>query len=114
MQREVQQRKIAVFGAGYIGLVTGACLAQLGHEVVVRDIQPERVRLLRSGEVPIHEPGLGDLIARNKERLVFTTGLEETLAGAEVAYVCVDTPPSAAGDADLSRVWSVVDSLAGA
>ncbi|EFG03961.1 UDP-glucose/GDP-mannose dehydrogenase family protein (plasmid) [Streptomyces clavuligerus] len=114
VQREVQQRKIAVFGAGYIGLVTGACLAQLGHEVVVRDIQPERVRLLRSGEVPIHEPGLGDLIARNKERLVFTTGLEETLAGAEVAYVCVDTPPSAAGDADLSRVWSVVDSLAGA
>ncbi|MGW1976623.1 UDP-glucose dehydrogenase family protein [Streptomyces sp. NPDC001889] len=114
MQTEVQQRKIAVFGAGYIGLVTGACLAELGHSVVVRDIQEERVRLLRSGEVPIHEPGLGDVIARNKERLVFTTELEETLAGAEVVYVCVDTPPSAAGDADLSRVWSVVDSLAGA
>lgn len=114
VQTEVEQRKIAVFGAGYIGLVTGACLAELGHAVVVRDIQEERVRLLRSGEVPIHEPGLGDLIARNKERLVFTTELDETLAGAEVVYVCVDTPPSAAGDADLSRVWSVVDSLAGA
>ncbi|MER6520020.1 UDP-glucose/GDP-mannose dehydrogenase family protein [Streptomyces sp. NPDC001553] len=108
------KRRIAVFGAGYIGLVTGACLAELGHHVAVRDINPERVRILRAGDVPIHEPGLGEMIARNKERLTFTEDLDQALAGAEVAYVCVDTPPSASGDADLSRVWSVVRSLSDA
>ncbi|GAA3152329.1 nucleotide sugar dehydrogenase [Nonomuraea salmonea] len=108
------ERQVAVFGAGYIGLVTGACLAELGHRVVVRDIDPGKVALLRSGDVPIYEPDLGDMIARNKERLSFTTDLGETLDGAEIAYVCVDTPPSASGDADLSRVWSVVRSLEGA
>ncbi|MFK0258322.1 UDP-glucose dehydrogenase family protein [Streptomyces sp. NPDC090445] len=108
------ERRIAVFGAGYIGLVTGACLAELGHHVAVRDINPERVRILRAGDVPIHEPGLGDMIARNKERLTFTEDLTKAVSGAEIAYVCVDTPPSASGDADLSRVWSVVRSLADA
>lgn len=107
-------RQVAVFGAGYIGLVTGACLADLGHRVVVRDINPEKVELLRSGEIPIYEPGLGDMVAQNKERLSFTLDAREALDGAEVAYVCVDTPPSPSGDADLSRVWSVVKSLEGA
>ncbi|MGW2986463.1 UDP-glucose dehydrogenase family protein [Streptomyces goshikiensis] len=108
------KRRIVVFGAGYIGLVTGACLAEVGHHVTVRDINPERVRVLRAGDVPIHEPGLGDMIARNKERLAFTEDLAEAVTGAEIAYVCVDTPPSASGDADLSRVWSVVRSLSDA
>ncbi|MGW0899181.1 UDP-glucose dehydrogenase family protein [Streptomyces goshikiensis] len=108
------KRRIVVFGAGYIGLVTGACLAEVGHHVTVRDINPERVRVLRTGDVPIHEPGLGDMIARNKERLAFTEDLAEAVTGAEIAYVCVDTPPSASGDADLSRVWSVVRSLSDA
>jgi UDPglucose 6-dehydrogenase len=108
------ERRVAVFGAGYIGLVTGACLAELGHRVVVRDIDPEKIRILRSGDVPIYEPGLGDLIAGNKERLAFTVDVREALNGAEIAYVCVDTPPSTSGDADLSRVWSVVKSLEGA
>ncbi|WP_093802221.1 UDP-glucose/GDP-mannose dehydrogenase family protein [Streptomyces sp. Wb2n-11] len=105
------ERRIAVFGAGYIGLVTGACLAELGHHVTVRDINPERVRILHAGDVPIHEPGLGDMIARNKGRLTFTEDLTEAVVGAEIVYVCVDTPPSASGDADLSRVWAVVRSL---
>ncbi|MGW0200858.1 UDP-glucose dehydrogenase family protein [Nonomuraea sp. NPDC003201] len=104
-------RRVVVFGAGYIGLVTGACLADLGHQVVVRDIDPEKIRLLQAGDVPIYEPGLGDMIARNKERLSFTLDLAEAVTGAEIAYVCVDTPPSASGDADLSRVWSVVTAL---
>ncbi|UBU17599.1 UDP-glucose dehydrogenase family protein [Nonomuraea gerenzanensis] len=108
------ERQVAVFGAGYIGLVTGACLAELGHRVVVRDIDPDKVALLRSGDVPIYEPGLGDMIVRNKERLTFTLDLAEALDGAEIAYVCVDTPPSASGDADLSRIWAVVKSLEGA
>ncbi|MFB9483902.1 UDP-glucose dehydrogenase family protein [Streptomyces filamentosus] len=114
MTMTFRPNRVTVFGAGYIGLVTGACLAELGHDVVVRDIDPAKVEALQAGEVPIYEPGLGDMIARNKERLRFTLDLGEALAQAEVAYVCVDTPPSASGDADLSRVWSVVRSLAGA
>ncbi|WP_349307733.1 hypothetical protein [Streptomyces sp. HNM0645] len=104
-------RGIAVFGAGYIGLVTGACLAELGHRVVVRDIRPERIGLLDSGEMPFFEPGLGDLIIRNKDRLAFTLDVHEAVSDAEAVFVCVDTPPTASGDADLSRVWAVVDAL---
>ncbi|MER6730897.1 UDP-glucose dehydrogenase family protein [Streptomyces puniciscabiei] len=107
-------RNIAIFGAGYIGLVTAACFARLGHRVTVRDIQPERVRLLQAGDVPIYEPGLGELLADNKELLTYTLDASEAVRDAHVAYICVDTPPTASGDADLSRVWSVIDSLRGA
>ncbi|WP_443066423.1 UDP-glucose dehydrogenase family protein [Streptomyces sp. NBC_01262] len=91
--------------------MTAACFADLGHRVVVRDIQPERIRLLQSGEIPFFEPGLGDLISKNKDRLTFTLDVQEAVSGAEVVYVCVDTPPMASGDADLSRVWAVIDAL---
>jgi UDPglucose 6-dehydrogenase len=103
--------KIAVFGAGYVGLVTGACLAELGHDVVVRDIVPEKVDMLRWGEVPIHEEGLAELLARNAERLSFTTEVGDALEGAEVVFVAVGTPPTHSGDADLTAVWTVVDEL---
>jgi UDPglucose 6-dehydrogenase len=103
--------KVAVFGAGYVGLVTGACFAELGHEVVVRDILPERIEALRRGEVPIHEPGLDALLERNRERLAFTLDVAEAVAGAEFLYVAVGTPPTYSGDADLSAVWTVVDEL---
>src|ERR1051325_11258826 len=103
--------RIAVFGAGYVGLVTGACFAELGHDVVVRDILPDRIDALRRGEVPIYEPGLDELIERNTERLRFTLDVREALDGAEFLFVCVDTPPLYSGDADLSRVWTVVDEL---
>mgnify|MGYP002336326990 CR=1 FL=1 len=103
--------RVAVFGAGYVGLVTGACLAELGHQVVVRDILPERVEALRAGEIPIYEPGLDALIARNGERLSFTTDVSEAIAGADVVYIAVGTPPTYSGDADLSAVWTVVDEL---
>lgn len=107
-------RSIAVFGAGYIGLVTGACFADLGHQVVVRDVVPDKVAALAAGNVPIYEPGLSDVIARNAGRLRFTLDAGEAASGAEVVFVCVDTPPTASGDADLSRVWAVVESLKGA
>jgi UDPglucose 6-dehydrogenase len=107
-------RSIAVFGAGYIGLVTGACFAELGHQVVVRDVVPEKIAALKAGDIPIYEPGLSDVIARNADRLRFTLDADEAAAGAEVVFVCVDTPPTTSGDADLSRVWAVVEALQGA
>jgi len=103
--------RIAVFGAGYVGLVTGACFAELGHEVVVRDIVAEKVDALDRGEVPIHEEGLLELLERNRDRLAFTTDVAEAIEGAEVVYVAVGTPPTYSGDADLSAVWTVVDEL---
>jgi UDPglucose 6-dehydrogenase len=109
-----RSRNIAIFGAGYIGLVTGACLAELGHTVAVRDIQQERIDLLNSGHMPIFEPGLEELVVQNKERLRFTVDPHEALSRAEIAYICVDTPPTASGDADLSRVWSVIADLSSA
>jgi UDPglucose 6-dehydrogenase len=104
-------KQIAVFGAGYVGLVTGACFAELGHRVVVRDVVAEKIERLRGGEVPIYEPGLEELIARNAERLSFTTDVNEAIDGAEFVYVAVGTPPTYSGDADLSAVWTVIDEL---
>ena len=103
--------RIAVFGAGYVGLVTGACFAELGHDVVVRDIVPEKIDALDRGEVPIHEEGLLELLERNRDRLAFTTDVAQAIEGAEVVYVAVGTPPTYSGDADLSAVWTVVDEL---
>jgi UDPglucose 6-dehydrogenase len=103
--------RIAVFGAGYVGLVTGACFAELGHSVIVRDILPDRIAALRRGEVPIYEPGLEELIARNAERLTFTEDVAEAIDGAEYVYVAVGTPPTYSGDADLTAVWTVIDEL---
>jgi UDPglucose 6-dehydrogenase len=103
--------RIAIFGAGYVGLVTGACFADLGHEVVVRDVLPERIEALRAGEVPIFEPGLDEVLERSRERISFTLDVREAVDGAEFLYVAVGTPPTYAGDADLSAVWTVVDEL---
>jgi UDPglucose 6-dehydrogenase len=103
--------KIGMFGAGYVGLVTGACFADLGHEVVIRDVIPERIERLLAGEVPIYEPGLDLVLERNKERLHFTLDIAEAVEGADFLYVAVGTPPTESGDADLAAVWSVIDEL---
>jgi UDPglucose 6-dehydrogenase len=103
--------KIAMFGAGYVGLVTGACFAELGHDVTIRDVVPERIEQLRAGEIPIYEPGLDEVIERNRERITFTLDIDEAVDGAEFLYVAVGTPPTESGDADLSYVWSVIDNL---
>jgi UDPglucose 6-dehydrogenase len=100
-----------MFGAGYVGLVTGACFADLGHDVVIRDVIPERIERLRAGEVPIYEPGLELVLERNKERIHFTLDVAEAVDGADFLYVAVGTPPTESGDADLAAVWSVVDEL---
>jgi UDPglucose 6-dehydrogenase len=103
--------KIGMFGAGYVGLVTGACFAELGHDVVIRDVIPERIEGLQAGEVPIFEPGLDKVLERNRDRISFTLDVQEAVDGAEFLYVAVGTPPTYSGDADLAAVWSVVDGL---
>ncbi|MBA2765255.1 MAG: UDP-glucose/GDP-mannose dehydrogenase family protein [Thermoleophilaceae bacterium] len=105
------QEPIGVIGAGWVGLVTATCFAELGHEVHCRDIVAEKVETLRNGRVPIHEPGLNELIERNRERLHFTTEMGDVLSNAHLLFCCVDTPPTYSGDADLSRVETVVSEI---
>jgi UDPglucose 6-dehydrogenase len=102
--------RVGIYGAGWVGLVTGACLAELGHEVVIRDVVAGKIDALRRGEVPFHEDGVPELLERNAGRLSFTLDAAD-VAGCEFLFVCVDTPPTYAGDADLSRVWTVVEEL---
>jgi UDPglucose 6-dehydrogenase len=103
--------KIGIFGAGYVGLVTGTCFAALGNEVVVRDVVPGKIEALRRGEIPIYEPGLDELLEENRHRISFTTDVAEAIEGADFLYVAVGTPPTYSGDADLSAVWTVIDEL---
>jgi UDPglucose 6-dehydrogenase len=106
-----EKPSIGVFGAGWVGLVTGACFADLGHDVVVRDVVPERIDDLNAGRLPFHEPSLAELIERNRERLTFTLDVSELKSGTEIFFACVDTPPTPSGDANLRYVWSVIDDL---
>jgi UDP-glucose 6-dehydrogenase len=102
--------RIGIFGAGWVGLVTGACFAELGHEVVIRDVVADKIEALQRGEVPFHEDDVPALLERNRERLTFTLEAGD-VAGCEFLFVCVDTPPTHSGDADLSRVWTVIEEL---
>jgi UDPglucose 6-dehydrogenase len=102
--------RIGIFGAGWVGLVTGVCFAELGHEVVIRDVVPEKVERLRDGQVPFFEDDVPELLVRNRDRLTFTLDVSG-IADCEFLFICVDTPPTHSGDADLSRVWTVVDEL---
>jgi UDPglucose 6-dehydrogenase len=103
--------RVAVFGAGYAGLVSGVCLADLGHTVAIRDVVPERIELLEQGTVPFHEPGLEELIARNRDRLAFTLSMDEAVADSDFLFICVGTPPTPSGDANLAAVWGVIEEL---
>ncbi len=103
---------IGVIGVGWVGLVTAACFAESGHRVVAMDVNAEKIETLQSGDsLPIHEPGLPELLAKNRERLTFTTQMDEVLDGPRLLFCCVDTPPTYSGDADLSRVEAVVATL---
>ena len=102
---------IGVIGVGWVGLVTAACFAEVGHDVVAMDVDEAKIAALREGKVTIHEPGIEELLERNGERLTFTTDMGDVLARARLLFCCVDTPPTYSGDADLSRVQSVVDKL---
>jgi UDPglucose 6-dehydrogenase len=106
-----EREPIGVVGAGWVGLVTAACFAELGHRVVLREIIPEKVEALDRGELPIHEPGLPELIERNRERLTFTTEMEVLLDGPRLIFICVQTPPTYSGDADLTAVQRAVEEI---
>ncbi|GAB3733558.1 UDP-glucose/GDP-mannose dehydrogenase family protein [Luteimonas pelagia] len=105
--------RIAIFGTGYVGLVTGACLADVGHDVACVDIDHARIDALRAGRVPIHEAGLDPLVASNLAagRLGFTTSPDEALASADVAMIAVGTPPGEDGAADLRHVLAVARTI---
>src|SRR5919202_417988 len=105
------KERLGVLGAGWVGLVTAACFADLGHEVVVRDVDPERIAELEHGVIRIHEPGLAELVERNRSRLTFTLDAAEAFEAARIVFVCVGTPSLYSGDADLSAVWRVLDEL---
>jgi UDPglucose 6-dehydrogenase len=103
-----QREPIGVVGAGWVGLVTATCFAEIGHPVVAVDIDAAKVDALRRGEVPIHEPRIDELLETNRELLTFTTEIADALEAARLLFVCVDTPPTYSGDADLTRVQAVV------
>ena len=98
--------KITVVGAGYVGLVGAACLAEVGNHVLGLDVNAEKIRILKEGGIPIHEPGLLDIVRRNVEngRLAFTTNIEEAVHFGEVQFIAVGTPPDEDGSADLQYV----------
>ena len=102
---------IGVIGVGWVGLVTAACFADLGHEIFCRDIDAAKIGLLERGEMPFHEPDLPELLKRNSERIHFSTDMGDVLEKTRLLFVCVDTPPTYSGDANLSRVDAVVSEL---
>src|SRR5512135_1271791 len=106
-------RKICVIGVGYVGLVTGTCFADLGHQVVCLDIVESKIGKLKRGEMPIFEPGLEELVARNitAGRLSFTTNYQEALADADYIFIAVGTPSGVDGEADLQYVRMAADSI---
>src|SRR5205814_969277 len=106
-----EERSIGVIGVGWVGLVTATCFAELGHRVTAMDVDGAKVEVLSRGEVPIHEPGVEELLQRNGERLRFTTEMADVLDEARLLFCCVDTPPTYSGDADLSRVQAVLSQL---
>ena len=106
--------KISIFGSGYVGLVTGACFAEVGNEVICVDVDQDKIDMLNSGKVPIYEPGLDDMIARNVEagRLHFTTDAKVAVEHGLFQFIAVGTPPNEDGSADLQYVLSVAETIA--
>ena len=105
--------KIAIVGTGYVGLVSGACMAEMGANVVCIDIDKQKIENLKQGVIPIYEPGLEELVLRNVQagRLEFTTELREVLDDVEIVFSAVGTPPDEDGSADLKHVVEVARTI---
>ena len=106
--------KVTVFGSGYVGLVTGTCLAEVGNKVMCVDVDPAKIDLLNGGGVPIYEPGLTEMVKRNREagRLLFTTDAKTGVDFGQIQFIAVGTPPDEDGSADLQYVLAVARSIA--
>jgi UDPglucose 6-dehydrogenase len=105
--------QITVVGTGYVGLVVGACLAETGNDVVCADVDERKIGMLNANQIPIYEPGLADLVGRNQaqDRLSFTTDVPSAIAGADVLFIAVGTPPDEDGSADLRHVLNVAEMI---
>jgi UDPglucose 6-dehydrogenase len=103
--------KLCCIGTGYVGLVTGVCMADLGNDVICVDIDEKKIKNLRKNILPIYEPGLEDLVKRNKTRLTFTTSLKEGVQNSDIIFIAVGTPPAENGDADLTFVKTVAKEI---
>ncbi len=105
--------KITIIGSGYVGLVTGACLAEVGNQVVCLDVDAKKIAILNDGGIPIHEPGLLEMVTRNKKagRISFTTDVERAVEHGEVQFIAVGTPPDEDGSADLKYVTAAARSI---
>ena len=106
-----QREPIGVIGTGYVGLVTAAGFADLGSDVYCIDIDADKIARLQAGEIPIYEPGLSEMVSRNRERMHFSMDIADALEHARLLFVAVGTPPTYSGDADLSAVNAVVDAM---
>ncbi len=106
--------KIAVIGSGYVGLVTGACFAEIGHQVICVDNNKDKVAALKQGNVPIYEPGLSQLVLKNvkRKRLIFSDSIKEGVENSKAIFIAVGTPPKAKGEADLSAIEDVAEEIA--
>ena len=102
---------VAIIGTGYVGLTTGACLALLDHQVVCVDVDPEKVRSLKRGEMPFYEPHLADVVADAGQNLTFTTEYSEAIPQAHVIFIAVGTPPGPNGNPDLRYLESAAKSI---
>jgi UDPglucose 6-dehydrogenase len=104
---------VTIVGTGYVGLVTGACLAELGNLVFCLDVDAAKIEMLKAGRLPIHEPGLAEIVMRNVEeqRLVFSTDVAAAVAWADVQFIAVGTPPAADGSADLTHVFEAARAI---
>ena len=107
-------RNITVIGVGYVGLVTGACFADLGNRVTCMDINEDKIEKLRQGVIPFYEPGLEELVERNVRagRLFFTTSYAEAIRDAEFVFIAVGTPEGVDGEADLRHVRAAAEAIA--
>src|SRR3989339_575731 len=108
-----KQMRLAIIGAGYVGLVSGACFAEIGHSVVCVDDDADKIRMLNSGKIPFFEPGLLDLVEKNRRigSLSFSTSLSLALENADVVFICVGTPPRENGQANLKFVYQVAEDI---
>src|ERR1044071_7621491 len=107
--------KLTIIGTGYVGLVTGACFAEVGHQVVCVDNDVEKVKVLQAGGIPIYEPGLEEIVKRNvaESRLSFTSQTGEGVEKSDIIFIAVPTPPLPDGAVDLSYIEKVARDIAG-